>query len=151
MSEEKEVAETPKSPLEQAEERRAARKAEGRKAFEAQRVTDLEAIDALEVEHGDSSVAVMNVPFTAGSPTCVACRCPRPAELKRFRSRVTPKHEKDHPDTAAAAEELAATCRVYPEKDVYEKLCTARPGLAAQLGGEAIKLATGRNEAEGKN
>lgn len=140
-----------RSALEVAEERRAARKAEARKAYEAQRVVDLDAIDALEIEHGDSNVGVINVPHTDGMPTCVAVRCPKPAELKRFRSRIKPKHEKDHPDNEAAAEELAKTCRVYPGPDAFEALCVARPGLAVQLGSKAIALSTGNAEAEGKS
>lgn len=139
-----------RSPLELAEERRATRKAEARKAQDAQRAQDIEAIDALEVEHGDSNVGVIHVPFSAGLPTCAAVRCPKPAELKRFRHRVTPKHEKDHPDSAAAAEELAAVCRVYPDESTYARLCAARPGLATQLGAKAVDLATGKAEAEGK-
>jgi hypothetical protein len=140
-----------RSPLELAEERRAARKAETRAAYEAARAADIDAITDLEIEHGDSNVGVINLPFLAGLPTCVAVRCPKPAELKRFRVRVTPKHEKDRPDAAEAAAELAATCRIYPaDKDVYERLCAARPGLASQLGGKAVELATGNAEAEGK-
>lgn len=139
-----------KTALELAEERRAARKSEARRAYETQRVIDLDAIDALEVEHGDSNVGVINVPFSDGLPTCAAVRCPKPAELKRYRTRVTPKHEKDHPDTAAAAEELAKTCRIYPEPEAFDALCLARPGLAVQLGSKAVTLATGNAEAEGK-
>lgn len=139
-----------RSPLEIAEERRAARKAEARRAYEEQRAKDLDAITELEIEHGDSNVGVINVPFSDGLPTCAAVRCPKPAELKRFRSRVTPKHEKDHPDAAVAAEELAATCRVFPDETAFARLCAARPGLAAQLGAKAVDLATGKSESEGK-
>lgn len=142
---------TERSALELAEERRAKRKAEARAAYEAQRVVDVEAVDALEIEHGDTNVGVIIVPHSAGLPTCAAVRCPKPAELKRYRVRVTPKHEKDHPDTAAAAEELADICRIYPDKDTYTKLCAARPGLAVQLGARAVNLATGKSEAEGKD
>jgi hypothetical protein len=139
-----------RSALEIAEERRAARKAEARKAFEAQRVLDLDAIDALEIEHGDSSVGVINVPYADGLPTCAAVRCPKPAEMKRYRARIKPKHEKDQPDTVAAAEEIAATCLIYPDKDVFASLCLARPGLGAQLGAKAVGLALGSDDAEGK-
>lgn len=139
-----------RTPLEVAEDRRAARKAEALKARNAQRVIDLDAIDALEVEHGDSNVGVINLPYSAGLPTCAAVRAPKPAELKRFRTRVTPKHEKDRPDSGAAAEELAAVCVIFPDAETYARLCTARPGLAVQLGSKAVDLATGKVEAEGK-
>ncbi len=142
--------ENPRSPLELAEERRATRKAEARKAYEEQRAKDLDAITDLEIEHGDSNVGVLNVGFLEGLPTCAAVRCPSKIELKRFRQTVTPKHEKDHPDANEAAEVLAKTCLVFPDKDTFERLCTARPGLAAQLGGKAVSLATGKSEAEGK-
>lgn len=144
------MTEPEKSPLELAEAKRAERKAQARKAYEAQRVLDVEAIDALEAEHGDSSVGVINVPHTEGLPTCVAVRCPKPVELKRFRVRVTPKNDKDKPDAAEAAAELAAVCRIYPDADTYARLCDARPGLATQLGSKAVDLATGKAESEGK-
>jgi hypothetical protein len=147
MSEETKPALT---PLEQSEARREARKAEVRKALETQLVIDLDAINELEIEHGDSNVAVIRLPYTEGLPAAVACRCPKPAEVKRFRARLKPKHEKDHPDQFAAAEELAAACRIYPDKETYDKLCVARAGIAGQLSGEAMKLATGKEEAEGK-
>jgi hypothetical protein len=140
-----------KSAAELAEARRAARKAEARKAHDEQRAKDIDAISDLEAELGDSSVGVIHVGYTPGLPTCAAVRCPKPAELKRFRFKVTAKHEKDRPDANAAAEELAAICRVFPaDEEAYAKLCDARPGLAGQLGAKAVDLATGKAEAEGK-
>lgn len=147
---EQEKEQDKRTPLELAEDLRAARKAEVRKAYEAQRVVDLGAITDLEIEHGDSNVGVINLPYTADLPTLAAVRCPRPAELKRFRTRCIPKHEKDKPDSAAAAEELAAVCVIFPDAATYAKLCGARPGLAVQLGSKAVDLATGKAEAEGK-
>lgn len=141
----------PLSPHEQAKARRAARKAAIGADEDAARALDIDAIDALEIEHGDSNVSVVHVPFTPGQPTCAAVRCPRPAEVKRYQSRLKPKHEKDHPDAVAAAEELAAVCRIFPvDKDAYATLCAARPGLVVQLGVEAIRLAQGKSDSEGK-
>lgn len=139
-----------RTPVEIAEAKRAERKAAANPARDAQRVVDLNAVNDLEIEHGDSNVGVINVPYSDGLPTCAAVRAPKPAELKRFRVRVTPKHEKDRPDTAAASEELAATCVIYPDAETYARLCIARPGLAVQLGSKAVDLATGKAEAEGK-
>lgn len=150
MSTPEESTNVPRSPLEIAEERRAARKAEARKASEEQRAKDLDAITDLEIEHGDSNVGVVHVGHVPGLPTLAAVRCPSKAELKRFRVRCTPKNEKDNPDSAAAAEELAATCRVFPDAETYERLLAARPGLAVQLGSKAVALATGSAEAAGK-
>jgi hypothetical protein len=139
------------SPLEQAQAKRAARKAAASADEDLARALDTEAIDSLEVQYGDSNVGVIQLPYTPGLPTCAAVRCPKPAEVKRFRDGVTPKHEKDRPDTAAAAELLAAISRVYPaDKEVYAKLCAARPGLAVQLGAKAMSLAIGKDESEGK-
>jgi hypothetical protein len=140
------------TPLEKAEARRADRKAEARKAHDAQKAIDLDAITDLETEHGDGNVSVIHLPFTAGLPTCVACRCPKIPEMKRYQARLKPKHEKDHPDAVAAAEELAAICRIFPaDKETYEKLCASRPGIAVQLGVEAMRLGSGKVDAEGKD
>jgi hypothetical protein len=139
-----------KSPLELAEERRAERKAAANPARDAQRAIDLDTINELEITHGDSNVGVLNLPYSAGLPTIAAVRVPKPAEIKRYRVRITPKHEKDRPDTAAAAEELAAVCVIYPDAEAYAALCAARPALAVQLGSKAVDLATGKAEAEGK-
>jgi hypothetical protein len=139
------------SPLEQVKAKRAARKAAACADEDLARAADLISIDALEVEHGDSNVGVIHLPFTPNLPTCAAVRCPKPAEIKRFRDRVTPKHEKHTPDTAAAAEELAAVCRIFPDKDAYATLCAARGGLAVQLGAKAMGLAIGKDDAEGKD
>jgi hypothetical protein len=142
----------PLSPLEQVKARRAARKAAVSVEEDAARAADLDAIDALEVEHGDSNVSVVHVPYVHGMPTCAAVRCPKPAEVKRYQSRCKPKHEKDHPDTVAAAEELAAICRIFPaDKEAYAALCAARPGLVVQLGVAAIRLGQGKSDDEGKD
>jgi hypothetical protein len=137
--------------LEEIEAKRAARKASLDTAAEDAKASDLEAIDELEQEHGDSNVKVIHVPYTAGLPTCVAVRTPKPAEAKRYRARVkTQPGSKHAPDYVVAAEELAETCLVYPTKELYERLVEARPGLATQVGLKALELSTGVEEAEGK-
>jgi hypothetical protein len=133
-----------------AAERRAARKAELADKAAEQREIDLDAIDALEVEHGDSNIAVLTVPFTPGLPVMVAARCPKPAEIKRYQTRVRTKKDGSAGDPIAAAEEIAACCRVYPDGDSYDALCTARAGLNVQLGVAAITLSAAKDEAEGK-
>lgn len=133
--------------LEEIEARRAQRKAKLAEDERAQRALDLEAIDALEVEHGDSSVAVVEMPYTSGLPTCAAVRCPKPAEIKRYQARL----REQKPDPAKAAEELGAVCQVYPPAgEDRDALHAARPGLLVQLGTEAVKLSIGRAESEGK-
>jgi hypothetical protein len=134
--------------LEEIEARRAERKARLEEERNAQRALDLEAIDALEVEHGDNSVAVIDVPYTQGLPTCAAVRCPKPSELKRYQARL--KEQK--PDTAKAAEEIGAVAQIYPPVgDDRDGLHAARPGLLVQLGVAALGLSTGKAQSEGKD
>jgi|GEM_PF-5023240 hypothetical protein len=129
------------------EARRAARKAEQASKRAEQRVLDLEALDGLEVEHGDSNVAHLDVDAGPGLPTLAAVRCPRPAEVKRYQARLREKH----PDPVAAAEEIGAACLVYPPAgEQRSALLAARPGLPVQLGTLALELATGRAADEGK-
>jgi hypothetical protein len=76
---------------------------------------------------------------------------PKPAEVKRYRSRIKPDSKGRPGDAVAAAEELAAVCRVYPDDDTYAALCEARPGIHVQLGVAAIQLAAGQAEDQGKD
>lgn len=145
------------SPKEEIEKRRADRRAAEAAAAEAQEVADLTAIDALEERYGDSNVAVLTVNYSAGLPVKCACRAPQPAELKRYRDQVRPRREqkggRERPadvDYVAPAEMLAAATLIYPSEEVFEKMCAARPGLAAQLGLQAVTLASAREEDEGK-
>jgi hypothetical protein len=138
------------SDLEAIEARRAARKEALQQAHDAQRVKDLEAIDALEIEHGDSNIATLEVPYTPDLPTMIAVRCPKPVEVKRYRDRVKPKKDGSPGDSLGGALELAAVCRVYPDADTYAALLEARPGVDAQLGLLAIQLSAGKAEAAGK-
>jgi hypothetical protein len=139
-----------RSPLEIAQAKRAERKAAMKRAEDFAKAADLEAISDLEEQYGDSSVAVIHVPFTPGLVTACAVRCPTPVELKRYRSRITPKDQKHVPDYTTAAEELAETCLVYPEREAFAKVCEARPGLKVQLGVLASDLGVGKAEREGK-
>ncbi len=145
------------TPLQAAEAKREARKAKASAAHDAQLATDLDAIDALEELHGDSNVAVVRLDvrgYVPGLPAAVAARCPKPGELKRFRDQTKPQKDGRNrdvqPDHIAAVELVAESCLVYPDAEVFAKLCAARPGLAAQLGKEAVGLAVGREESEGK-
>jgi hypothetical protein len=137
--------------LEEIEARRDKRKAELAELRDMQRAIDLEALDALEVEHGDSNVAYLEVSFTPGLPLLVAARCPKPAEIKRYQERLKPKANGKTGDPIAAAEEIAACCRVYPNAEVYKDLLEARPGVNVQVGLLALELATGKAHEEGKD
>ena len=140
------------STLEQIEKRRAERKRRTEAEALKQREIDLAAIDALEEEHGDTNITVLEVPFAPGLPTLVAARTPTEAEIKRYRHRLKRKKaDAPPPDTQAAAEELAASCRVYPpDGEVYAELLSKRPGVHLQLGVAAANLALASAESEGK-
>lgn len=136
--------------LEQIEAKREARKAQAETDRKAQLAIDLEAIDALECEYGDSNVATIEVTYLPGLPVLVACRTPKSPEIKRYRDRVKDKGNGKAGDQVAAAIELAAVCRIYPPKEAYDLILEARPGIDTQLGVEALKLASGKASSEGK-
>jgi hypothetical protein len=148
--------EAPEAPsaLDVVQARRRARKDAARKADDDAFAADLEAIDALEESLGDANVDAVRVAYTPGLPAAAAVRCPTPVQFKRYRDRITPRKDARNrdvePDPYAAAEELAAVCLVYPDKDVYKQMCAARPGLASQLGAAAVRLAVGAEADEGK-
>jgi hypothetical protein len=130
------------------EARRAARKEALAAQAKEQRAVDLEALDALEIEHGDSSVRVLDVAFTPGLPTFAVVRCPKGPESKRYKDRL---REGDKPNGIKAADELGASCLVYPpDGPVRAALLAARPMLLTTAGTSAIELASGKAEEEGK-
>jgi regulator of protease activity HflC (stomatin/prohibitin superfamily) len=141
--------------LKQIEEERAKRKEDLAAASDAQKAIDLEAISALEEEHGDSSVKVLVCPYKPGFPVAYAVRCPKRAEYARYNDRVKPKGDGKIGDVTAAADELAAVCRIYPPRDeagnaLYASACEVFPALNKQLGILAANMAAGDVESAGK-
>lgn len=118
----------------------------------AQKIKDLDALEAVEDTHGSSNIAILDVPYTQGLPACCAVKTPDEIQMKRYRSTGKPKKYDEHvmARMAEANEELAAVTLVYPDKAVFAEMCKARPGIKAQLGQLASALATGKAEAEGK-
>lgn len=146
---------SPAERLAEIEKRRAARKAEADAAELEQEITDLEAIDALEAQHGYNSVSVLRVPFLAeGLPVRVAVRTPLPVEIKRFRDTLKPRKDRRgndvQGDNVLANEQLGAACLIYPAPDVLAKLCEKRPALLSQLGQVATVLSVASEEESGK-
>jgi hypothetical protein len=129
------------------EERRAARKANLSDEEKAQYELDLEAVDALEQEHGDSNVHVLRVPYTPGLPVLVAVRAPRDPEVKRFRAKASGD---DVLKKVEASAELGESCRLYPDKDVFDQLVKARPNLKIDCGVKALGLVVAKSADEGK-
>jgi len=136
-----------------AKERLEARKAEiadledaDAEARAEQELADLEEIEKLRAELGRSNVALVEVPFTPGLPVLVAARCATPAEVKKFQDRL----REEKPDHAAAAKEVGALCRKYPDAEAWAKLIAARPIVAVQVGTAALNLASGKLREAGK-
>lgn len=148
----------PETALERVERTRARHKAAIKAERDAQRVVDLTAIAEIEAALGDSNVTVIDIPYTRGLPTCVACRTPEETELKRYRHRVASGAAKredgkitDPLANVKAVEELADLVVVYPPAEAYAEVRRARPGVHAQLGSASVALAVGRREQEGKS
>jgi hypothetical protein len=145
--------ETKLSPRQAAEAKRAERKELAQVAYDAQRAIDLEAVIALEDEHGPSRVKVINVGHTVGLPTLVVVKCAKPSYLKRYRQSIktTKGGAADMAAINDAAEALADQHIAYPDAETYAKLREERPGIHAQAGLEAIHLAEGVAADEGKD
>lgn len=131
------------------ETRREDRKKANDAKRDEQRLTDLEAIEELEIELGEGSVAIVEISeYTPGCVTLVAARAPNTAEVKRYRFMASDKQGKRNEvvpgDAVGAAEQLAETCLKYPDAEAFEKVCAERPGLKAQLGTFAVQLVLGK-------
>ncbi len=140
------------SKLEQIEAERKARKEALQAQADAQREVDLEALNAAEIERGDTSVCYIDVPYTPGLPTMAVARMPNPAELKRYRAglKVVPGEKLDIGSGNDAAATLGGAVCIYPDQDLFAKMCEARPDLKSQLGSRAVKLAQGKAADEEK-
>jgi hypothetical protein len=133
------------------EARRAARKAALAKQREEQYAKDLEKLDELEIKHGDGAVAPVEVPaFCAGLPTMAIVRAPSSDEYKRFRDRIARAQAKG-PAVVAAQDELASSCRVYPDVETYKAMCERYAGLHSSAVIAVVRLADARAADEGKD
>jgi hypothetical protein len=77
-------------------------------------------------------------------------RVAQSVEVKRYQDRVG-RSLTVSPDPIAGAVELAAVCRVYPDKETYALVAEARAGVPVGLGVAALQLATGRAQDESKD
>lgn len=133
--------------IKEIEERRAKRKEAHEAERAAQYALDLEALDALEVEHGDGRVSSLTPEsFVPGLPTFAVVRVPSALEMKRFRDKV----RRDPKSTGEGLDELAAVCIVYPDRETYERMRVAFPGMHDSIANRAVKLAEAKTEAEKK-
>ena len=144
---------SPRERIEAVEKRRAERKAELAKEREMQEATDLEAFDALEMEHGSGSVARLDLErFAKGLPTCVALKTPDPAQYKRFVDQVGKAVEKNNQAARRDALDLfAKSCWVYPAKqEDQDKMLEQFPGLLTSMAVRAAQLVEAKAADEGK-
>ena len=128
--------------LKEIEERRAARKAEAKKARAEQYAKDLEALDALEQEHGDESVAALEVSgFVKGLPSIVVVKSPGGTPLYKRYTDMVRKAGKNPEGLGKAQELLGEACIVYPSDDETRKaMFDAFPGTKVSAYVRAIKF-----------
>ncbi len=107
-----------RDPVAAIQERRAARKQELAKAREQQFAKDLEALDALEAEHGDESVAALDVgAWKPGHPSIMVVKSPGGTQLyKRYTDQVR-RAGKNGEAIGKAQELLGESCIVYPSDE----------------------------------
>lgn len=126
------------------------RKAELAEKRAEQKLLDLDAIEALELERGDSNVAVEEVLYTPGLPVLCAARCPTETEIKRYQQSLRKGRDGEEPDPIKAGQEVGAACRIYPDDETWSKLLKARPGVLMALGLAALRLAGAVRREAGK-
>lgn len=140
------------SALDQRLKARDERKAAQAKKRKAQRDQDLVALDDLEIEHGDGFVKPVELDedmYLDGLPTMVIVRVPSRPEGKRYRDQVK-SSKADIKKILEAQEMLGASCRVYPDKETYERMLDKVEVLASRVNAVAVKLAQGGEAEEGK-
>jgi hypothetical protein len=139
--------------LAEIEARRAERKGKLDEAKKVQACADLEAYDALEVEHGDENVASLEVErFVEGHPTFVVLKAPDGPQYKRFVDQVSRAVEKNNLIERRKAQDLLAeSCWIYPNTPEARKaMLAAFPGLLVSIAVRATQLVEGKASAEGK-
>jgi hypothetical protein len=133
------------------QKQRQARKDALHKQCEEQRANDLEALAALEDQHGSQAIAAYEIDpdrWTPGLPTLVVVHVPDSA-FNRYRTMVR-KAKGNHEAMGAAGDMLGDVSVAYPESDVYRELRKAYQGLHDNIAVIAVKLAEGRAADEGK-
>jgi hypothetical protein len=138
--------------LEQIEKARADRKAGLAVQREEQYAKDLDALDALEVEHGDGNVKQVNIKsWSPGIPTFVVVRMPSGIEFKRFQDTVKMTKDGKHGDHIKGANQLADVCVVYPKGEDYSKVRESNPGVHIVAGTVASDMSAAEAKEEGKD
>lgn len=130
------------------EARRAARREAAAAAREAQFVKDMEALDALEEQHGPNQVKALHAKsYVAGLPTFIVVKSPGGTSYyKRFADQV--RAAKNHKGAEAAAQDmLARSSIVYPaDEETLGRMLDAFPNMLNDAALAAIEFV--RLEAE---
>lgn len=135
------------------DQKRAARKGAHNAARDAQELTDLGEIDALEEAGGEPLHTMTTNAFRAGVPVKIAFRSPTAIEYKRYCDMVgRAQQANDSVGRRQSQELLASACLVYPPADsaVRKAMLETFPGVLISLAIEAAKVAELRAEDEGK-
>ncbi len=128
--------------VEDVEKRRALRREETAKKKAAQYEKDLDALDALEAEHGEECVAALEVPsFKEGLPTIVVVKSPGGTSFYARYKGIVRRAGKSHEAIGAAQEMLGESCIAYPADDAVKKaLFEAFPGTALSAAVRVLKF-----------
>lgn len=135
------------------EARRAARKDSIEQQRKLQLVKDLEALDRLEVEHGDAAIVRIDIPrWQPGLPTMALYRLPTKAENKRYEDTIARGPDNKRSVRAVkAGHDLATVAQIYPERATYRKMCEALAGLHLNASVAIRQAFEGQAAEEGKD
>jgi hypothetical protein len=138
--------------IQEIEKARAERKAALAAQREEQYAKDLDALDALEVKHGDDNVRRVDLnAWAPGLPTFVVVRMPTGIEFKRFQDMAKPRPDGKPGDPIKASHLLADVCVVYPEAEDYSRVREACPGAHIVAGTTAADMSAAKASEEGKD
>lgn len=153
------AAPTAEEQLQAIQERREARKAMEKAAYDAQRVLDMTALADLEDELGYERVKAISLSGWRpgeGAATMVVVRLPRKSEavFKRFEQMLT-RAKEGTPAKLEAQTLLAESCLVYPSKkdspELYNATMELAPGVLSNAAFQIVVAVQGQAEVEGKD
>lgn len=139
---------------EERDARRAARREAAEKARAEQHEKDLDALDALEEEHGDSNLARLDIEqHVSGQPTLIVLRKPSSVVYKRFVDQVSKAVEKNNAKARRDAQDLLAdSCWIYPATpEERAAMIEHFPGIKVSIAIRANQLVEAKAAEEGKD
>lgn len=122
--------------IEQAKQRRAARKSSLLSDRTGQVLKDMLELERLELEHGTEKVVPYEVEakhFSPGLPTMVICSKLGTKNAERF-ARQMKNHKDDSTQILKIFEAITTQTLLYPSPDMVWKMEDASPGLMAMVG-----------------